>query len=90
MESNAILIAQSKHPYLTGTLGRGVLRPKSSVSSCPLWLIRCSKGMPGLRDAFLLPFVEPLHLRPVPATRHVAPTPVMILARIQKKPFAGF
>ncbi len=39
---------------------------------------------------FFLPRIKPLHLRAVPAARHVAPAAVMVLAGIQKKPFASF
>ncbi len=37
-----------------------------------------------------LPAIEPLHLRPIPAAGHVTPAPVMVLARVQEKPLAGF
>jgi hypothetical protein len=36
------------------------------------------------------PHIKPLHLRAISAARHVAPAAVMVLAGIQKKPFAGF
>jgi Protein kinase domain len=38
---------------------------------------------------FLVPRVEPLHLRPVSALGHVTPASPMVLALIQKEPLAG-
>lgn len=38
----------------------------------------------------LLPPVEASHLRPVPAFRHVAPTPSVVLAFVQKQPITIF
>src|ERR1017187_6738990 len=45
---------------------------------------------PSRLSAFFLPRIKPLHLRTVPAARHVAPAAVMVLAGIQKKPLAHF
>src|SRR5260221_14592014 len=41
-----------------------------------------------LAASLLLSRIKALHLRTIPTACHVAPAPVMVLARIQKKPFA--
>src|SRR5580765_779372 len=51
-------------------------------------LRRCFRPPPTSPRGFLPPRIEPPHLRPVPALRHVAPASPVVLALIQKQPLA--
>ena len=59
-------------------------------TGCPISRALCEKWGTRNLGVFFLPNIEPLHLRAIAAARHVAPAAVMVLAGIQKKPFAGF